>query len=175
MYLADHNVFGVDLNPVAVELAEVSLWLNALSDDRFVPWFGLQLHCGNSLIGARRETFPSSSLTVASSSDSHSWLNRAPEKLPMNELLPKGQIWHFLLPDSGMAHYADKVFKERYKTEITAINRWRKEITKKFDRKEIDRLEKLSATIDELWQELASQLHKLRERTTDPYLSLIHI
>jgi len=29
MYLADHNVFGVDMNPVAVELAEVSLWLNA--------------------------------------------------------------------------------------------------------------------------------------------------
>ena len=121
MYLADHNVFGVDLNPVAVELAEVSLWLNALSDDRFVPWFGLQLHCGNSLIGARRETFPSESLTVASSSDSHSWLNRAPDKLPMNEQLPKGQIWHFLLPDSGMAKYADKVFKERYKTEILSL------------------------------------------------------
>lgn len=53
MYLADHAVFGIDLNPVAVELAEVSLWLNALSDDRFVPWFGMQLFCGNSLVGAR--------------------------------------------------------------------------------------------------------------------------
>ena len=30
MYIADRNVFGVDLNPVAVELAEVSLWLNAI-------------------------------------------------------------------------------------------------------------------------------------------------
>jgi hypothetical protein len=30
MYLADRNVFGVDLNPIAVELAEVSLWLNAI-------------------------------------------------------------------------------------------------------------------------------------------------
>ena len=169
MYLADHNVFGVDLNPVAVELAEVSLWLNALSEDRFVPWFGLQLYCGNSLIGARRETFPKSSLTVASSKDSNSWLNRAPDKLPMDQPLPKGQIWHFLLPDNGMANYADKVFKERYKTEITAINAWRKEITKKFDRNDIDRLEKLSAAVDELWQELADQLFKLRERTTDPY------
>ncbi len=28
MFIADDNVFGVDLNPVAVELAEVSLWLN---------------------------------------------------------------------------------------------------------------------------------------------------
>lgn len=169
MYLADHNVFGVDLNPVAVELAEVSLWLNALSKDRFVPWFGLQLYCGNSLIGARRETFPKSSLTVASGKDSHSWLNRAPDKLPMDQPLPKGQIWHFLLPDSGMANYADKVFKDRYKAEITAIKAWRKDITKKFDRKDIERLEKLSMAVDELWQELADQLHKLRERTTDPY------
>lgn len=30
MYIADNNVYGVDLNPVAVELAEVSLWLNAI-------------------------------------------------------------------------------------------------------------------------------------------------
>jgi type I restriction-modification system DNA methylase subunit len=30
MYIADRNVFGVDLNPVAVELAEVSIWLNAI-------------------------------------------------------------------------------------------------------------------------------------------------
>ena len=29
-FIADKNVFGVDLNPTAVELAEVSLWLNAM-------------------------------------------------------------------------------------------------------------------------------------------------
>jgi hypothetical protein len=50
MYLADRNAFGVDLNPVAVELAEVSLWLNAIygedeTEDGIprqarVPWFG---------------------------------------------------------------------------------------------------------------------------------------
>ena len=30
MFIADRNFYGVDLNPVAVELAEVSLWLNAI-------------------------------------------------------------------------------------------------------------------------------------------------
>ena len=58
MFIADNNVFGVDLNPVAVELAEVSLWLNTIYDGAFVPWFGMQLACGNSLIGARRQVFP---------------------------------------------------------------------------------------------------------------------
>ncbi|MDX5329529.1 MAG: hypothetical protein LPK06_12190 [Marinobacter sp.] len=58
MHIADHNVYGVDLNPIAVELAEVSLWLNALSGGHNVPWFGYQLFTGNSLIGARREVYP---------------------------------------------------------------------------------------------------------------------
>ncbi len=72
MYLADRNVFGVDLNPVAVELAEVSLWLNAIyGEDEAedgaprqarVPWFGYQLFAGNSLIGARREVYRASQL-----------------------------------------------------------------------------------------------------------------
>jgi len=30
MYIADNNVYGIDLNPIAVELAEVSLWLNTI-------------------------------------------------------------------------------------------------------------------------------------------------
>ncbi|NCC60083.1 MAG: hypothetical protein EOM12_03905 [Verrucomicrobiae bacterium] len=63
MVLADNNVFGIDLNPVAVELAEISLWLNSIHAGNFVPWFGFQLQCGNSLIGARRQTFESYLLT----------------------------------------------------------------------------------------------------------------
>lgn len=57
-FIADRNVYGVDLNPVAVELAEVSLWLNSIHRDGHVPWFGYQLACGNSLIGARRQVYP---------------------------------------------------------------------------------------------------------------------
>ncbi|MEI6415123.1 MAG: class I SAM-dependent DNA methyltransferase, partial [Pseudomonadota bacterium] len=67
MYIADRNVYGVDLNPIATELAEVSLWLNAIYGEPAepgqlpkaarVPWFGYQLFAGNSLIGARREVF----------------------------------------------------------------------------------------------------------------------
>ena len=49
MFIADRNVYGIDLNPVAVELAEVSLWLNTIYEGGFVPWFGTQLVNGNSL------------------------------------------------------------------------------------------------------------------------------
>ena len=56
-WLADNRVFGVDLNPVAVELAQISLWLNTIYEGHTIPWFGAQLAVGNSLIGARRQVF----------------------------------------------------------------------------------------------------------------------
>ncbi|WP_444934146.1 Eco57I restriction-modification methylase domain-containing protein [Microbulbifer sp. JTAC008] len=178
MFLADNNVFGVDLNPIAVELAEVSLWLNALSADRFIPWLGLQLNCGNSLIGARREVFPVSSLTLKPN-DGGSWLKTTPKRVPLGggngengengTVRSDNQIWHFLLPDSGMANYTDKVVKARYKADIKVITDWRKAFIKSFDKDEIQRLQQISSKVDELWAEHTASLKKLRERTTDPY------
>ena len=79
MYIADNNVYGVDLNPVAVELAEVSLWLNTIYEGAFVPWFGMQLVCGNSLIGARRQVFHEGLLRKKTKTDPL-WLDEVPEK-----------------------------------------------------------------------------------------------
>ena len=50
-FLADNRVFGVDQNPVAVELAEISLWLNTIYQGHTIPWFRRPaLRLGNSLI-----------------------------------------------------------------------------------------------------------------------------
>ena len=57
MLIADRNVYGIDLNPTAVELAEVSLWLNTIYQGGYVPWFRTQIVNGNSLIGARRQCY----------------------------------------------------------------------------------------------------------------------
>jgi len=168
MLLADNNVFGVDLNPVAVELAEVSLWLNALSDDRFVPWFGLQLFNGNSLIGARREVYNSADLSVAGN-DETSWLNKAPSRVPLGEQRRAGQIWHFLLPSKGMSDYKNKVAKDRYPSEFKQLALWRKSFTKKWAKDDIARLQKLSSKVDELWADHVNALRDIRNRTTDPY------
>ena len=58
-YLATNNIYGVDLNPTAVELAKVSLWLNTIYEGSKTPWFSARLAVGNSLIGARRQVFNS--------------------------------------------------------------------------------------------------------------------
>ncbi|MCG3858103.1 hypothetical protein [Psychrobacter sp. Ps2] len=168
MYLADNNVYGIDLNPVAVELAEVSLWLNALSADRFVPWFGMQLYNGNSLIGARREVYKLTQ-TGAKKNDSKQWLQNAPEAVAMNKPRAKDEIWHFLLPAEGMANYKDREVKSLYPKQFDTIKEWRKDFLKPLDGDEQRRLMALSEKVEELWQLHTKEQRNIRKKTTDPY------
>ncbi len=167
MYLADNNVFGVDLNPVAVELAEVSLWLNTIHKGAFVPWFGMQLVTGNSLIGARRQVF-ASHLLSRSSRSAPLWLDEAPQRVMPGNERPKHTIYHFLLPDRGMADYKDKVVRQMAETEIKKIKEWRKDFIKPFTEGEIKRLEALSVAVDRLWERHIEQQRIIRARTSDP-------
>lgn len=50
--VAERCLYGVDLNPMAVELAKLSLWLTTLAEDRPLTFLDHHLRCGNSLIGA---------------------------------------------------------------------------------------------------------------------------
>ncbi|MBE9966526.1 class I SAM-dependent DNA methyltransferase [Citrobacter freundii] len=168
MYIADNNVFGVDLNPVAVELAEVSLWLNAISGDTFVPWFGYQLHCGNSLVGTRRQVFNKSELTYKKAKDPN-WLNCEPAELAMNTPRDEKQIFHFLLPDSGMANYSDKTVKQRYPDDYKLLDAWRKAFTASFEPHEINDLQRISGKVETLWNAYRQQLKAEREATADGY------
>ncbi|RLB65781.1 MAG: hypothetical protein DRH04_10130, partial [Deltaproteobacteria bacterium] len=166
MYLADNNVFGVDLNPVAVELAEVSLWLNTIYAGAFVPWFGGQLACGNSLIGARCQVFPAGSLKKEKRSDPL-WLDMVPTRVPPGEKRATDTIYHFLLPDKSMADYKDKVVKKMAATGIKAITGWRNDFTRPFSTSEIAQLEKLSAAVDKLWESHREMQRDIERRTTD--------
>jgi len=176
MRLADQNVFGVDLNPVAVELAEVSLWLNSIftpeNGRAFVPWFSQQLVCGNSLIGARRQIYRVSQLPTGGgrkAKPSKLWHENAPEELAWDSELPDDAIFHFLLPDPGMAAYSDKVIKELESDAIERCKRWNKAfVGEAFTEAQIAHLLRLSKLADALWKDWAAQQQRLRERTTDP-------
>lgn len=177
MYIADNNVFGVDLNPVAVELAEVSLWLNAISDDTFVPWFGYQLFNGNSLIGARRQTFDAHQLQYGNKGQNKkdaSWLNAAPERVDLPLKGQKvsrkhGSVYHFLVPDEGMANYTDKVVKAMKPTQLDTIKTWRKDFVASFSNDDLQQLQNISAKIDDLWLEHTKQRAAEKKQTTDEY------
>jgi hypothetical protein len=106
-YLADRNVFGVDLNPIAVELGQISLWLNCLHEGGFAPWFDDQVHIGNSLVGARRAVFSYTSL--GSHREADRWYNTKAREIGWSgEPRTSSEVWHFLLPDPGMSSYDPK-------------------------------------------------------------------
>lgn len=46
-------IYGVDLNPLAVELAKLTLWLSTVAKNKPLSFLDHHLRCGNSLIGAR--------------------------------------------------------------------------------------------------------------------------
>ncbi len=46
-------IYGVDLNPLAVDLAKLSLWLSTVARDRPLSFLDHHLRTGNSLVGAR--------------------------------------------------------------------------------------------------------------------------
>jgi hypothetical protein len=173
MYIADRNVFGVDLNPVAVELAEVSIWLNAIygeTDDlgrplpAHVPWFGYQLFAGNSLIGARHQVYGAGSLKRGAKP---AWYEEAPRDVSHGVPRRADEVWHFLLPDPGMADYGDKVAKQLYPEDFARLKAWRRDFTTALAPNEIARLQQLSQQIDHLWAEHTKAMARDRKRTED--------
>lgn len=50
--VAERCLYGVDSNPLAVELAKVSVWLETLAEGRPLSFLDAHLRCGNSLLGA---------------------------------------------------------------------------------------------------------------------------
>jgi hypothetical protein len=99
-YIALHQVYGVDLNATAVELAEISLWLDTMVAGLQAPWFGLHLRRGNSLIGARRAVYAPALLAKKT------WLTTAPNDVPLGHEIGAG-IHHFLLPSHGWGAVID--------------------------------------------------------------------
>jgi hypothetical protein len=53
--VAQRCLFGVDLNPMAVQLARLSLWLATLASDKPLTFLDHHLVCGDSLAGATLE------------------------------------------------------------------------------------------------------------------------
>ena len=177
MFIADNHVFGVDLNPVAVELAEVSLWLNTIHEGGFVPWFTGQTVCGNSLIGARRQVFSASALDAGESEKRNDWLDTVPSRAPLGPASrkagrPEGSVYHFLLGDRAMSVYGrgteGQPIREMAKAELAAIDAWRKDFCAPLAKDEVGALGNLSAAIDGLWGRHADLLKRIRQRTTDP-------
>lgn len=166
-FIADRNCFGVDLNPIATELGAISMWLNSLHPGDFSPWFGDQLHAGNSLIGARRASYAPALLSARKQADL--WYSHKPEELGWKRRLPEGHVWQFLLPAKDMARFdSDKSIREFAGEAQEAIKEWRKGgFFKKLENHEIKHLQHLSKVVEQLFDAVAADLKKSREASND--------
>jgi hypothetical protein len=157
-YLALHNVYGVDLNATAVELAEISLWLDTMVAGLDAPWFGLHLRRGNSLLGARRAVYRRSQVA------DKSWLTSVPRDLPLTALpgditadrvgsdLGDG-IHHFLLPADGWGAAADaKEAAGLVPDAVKALKTWRGSTKKTLTKTQVAELAELANRVETLWQ-----------------------
>ncbi|WP_146683959.1 N-6 DNA methylase [Thioclava sediminum] len=166
-YIADRNCFGVDLNPIAVELGAISLWLNSLHASDFSPWFGDQLHAGNSLIGARRASYPPAFLAAKKQADL--WYNAKPEEIGWRNRLPESHVWQWLLPAKDMANFdKDKSIKPFAGDAQDQIKDWRKGgFFKKLEPHEVKLVQKLSRVAEALFDQVAEDLAKTRAAAND--------
>jgi len=168
-HFAVHNAYGVDLNPLATELGKVSLWLNVLQPDVDAPYLDLRLRVGNSLIGARREVFGAADLMVKASKKQESWLSKVPSKVALGTKRQPGQIYHFLVPDGGMAPFDDdKVIAGLEPENVKRIKAWRKTLGQAFTAMDVQRLERICDRIDALWDAHLKQRLQVIESVRQP-------
>lgn len=156
--IALHQVYGVDLNSTAIELAEISLWLDTMVAGLDAPWFGLHLRRGNSLIGARRAVYSRDQVT------SKAHLKDVPRDVSVVDLVENlesgavangtaGAIHHFLLPAEGWGSATEaKEARELAPEALTALKAWRRTVASKLSRKQTDQLVGLSYRVETLWQ-----------------------
>ena len=146
-HIALHQCYGVDLNATAVELAEITLWLDAMHPGLRAPWFGLHLRRGNSLIGARRETYQVRQL------DKKAWLTTPPGIRPLGQVIGPDEVHHFLLPAAGWGAVTDtKEARELVPDVRDSLHAWRKKITAALSSAEVKRLTGLAQRVEVLWQ-----------------------
>lgn len=171
-HFALHQSYGVDLNATAVELAEVSLWLNSMHPGLKAPWFGLQLRQGNSLIGCRRATWRVSQLkgrVWARDKDTAKATVSPPVDRPLADVLEPDEIHHFLLPGHGWgAVSARKEAKELAPEAAKSLAEWRKAVLGAPLAADADRLVGLAAGVERLWAEATDVLERLHARMRRP-------
>src|SRR5262249_42733027 len=136
------------------------------------PWFGLRLAVGNSLIGARRQVFQAADLKRKKTKNTPNWLGMVREHVPVGpewKERPKDSVYHFLVPDEGMAAFdTDKVIKGLAPTEVQSIKEWRKEFCKPFDKGEVAKLIELSDAVDALWKQVIRDRQRAANLTNQP-------
>lgn len=161
-YIATHNVYGVDLNPTAIELGKLSLWLNVIHKNMETPFFANRLTVGNAVIGAWLKVYTRNEVQATIQKGarkllSNEWWTKAPHKVKFGRTRVNrsiNEVYHFLLPDKAMlAALGLKDMKKEHATEAKVMTDRLKDWTAPIGEDQFRTLQRLSAKIDLLLRE----------------------
>ncbi len=79
--IVERCIYGVDLNPMAVDLAKVSLWLATAASGKPLSFLDAHLRCGNSVIGASIATWEGVPLPAQNNRDTGADLSESQDSL----------------------------------------------------------------------------------------------
>lgn len=173
-FIATRNVYGVDINPTAVELGKLSLWLNVIYKEMETPFFGARLGVGNAILGAWRKVYSRKDvkreiIKGRKKIEKKEWWNIPPRELGWETRGSKrksDEIYHFLLPDKNMLASAKiELLKDEYPHEVAHASKWKKKFCEALFEEEIEALLKISAIIDQLFQEHYREQREINRRT----------
>lgn len=161
-YIATHNVYGVDLNPTAIELGKLSLWLNVIHKDMETPFFANRLALGNAVIGAWLKVYSKQDVygifdRRGSTAKVNKWWEKAPHKVKffsnrVNRSV--NEVYHFLLPDANMLGVRSiKEQKKAHANEDKRMAAMLKDWTAPITDADFKTLQRISAKIDVLLKE----------------------
>ncbi len=194
-YIATTNVYGVDLNPTAIELGKLSLWLNVIHRDMETPFFSNRIAVGNAVVGAWLRVYDEKELKEEDEiiKDTRGRDKRVPKKKEWWDTTPKQleftpqkaydkiktnrkstEIYHFLLPDKNMVASAgikllrNEIVEKNKDNEtdpLKAITVWKKDWAVPLNKTELITVKRLSDKIDELLTEYYKFQRMINQKT----------
>ena len=174
-FIATNNTYGVDLNPTAIELGKLSLWLNVIHHEMETPFFSNRLAVGNAVVGAWLNVYKEKELLEEfeiikdiNGRDKKvlikkEWWNCIPRQLefkPNTDYVKikhgrkSDEIYHFLLFDKNMVPSAGiSLLKETNESSVKHISNFKKEWCKPLRKSELEQIKNISNKIDDLLTE----------------------
>ncbi|MCA8975919.1 MAG: hypothetical protein KDC98_14450, partial [Planctomycetes bacterium] len=102
-YVVEHCIYGVDLDPLAVELCRLALWIETMDRDLPFTFLDHKLRPGNGLIGTWLDRFRDYPLLA--------WSRESPDK-KWRGVTHEGDVWHKALNERRkqvIAEQADRI------------------------------------------------------------------
>ena len=110
-------VYGVDLNPMAVELAKLSLWLHTVAKGEPLSFLDHHIRCGNSLIGAKIENLSNLPELRRSRRNTSETQTEFQMEFPFTDRVATA-IGHYLLIEEMESRTADQIHAKEHQLDI---------------------------------------------------------